>query len=219
MSLLHSCAFSGPAVRLQVPHTSVPLAATSARHSCESPDHLCADLRIGTIWLCSAFTGGLVLGAARPSRRHPLRSVSKTRCSAAFRDSYGEPVDIDNLSYEEQRALVDSMDGMAPYRYIVGFLGLLLVGKAIPDALFAVLRNAAGMQNSTIDPGMMGLDAFLTLVGGAMIWAALTLLGPPDFDTVIAQAKAAQQAESAEGRAEADKVQVVAELHKPAGFQ
>jgi len=73
------------------------------------------------------------------------------------------------------------MDGNGPYRNVLGFIGLLLVGKALPDMIFSVLKYLLKMRGGeTLDYGMMGLDVTFVAVGAGVLWAAFTYMGPPE---------------------------------------
>ncbi|CAK9110683.1 unnamed protein product [Durusdinium trenchii] len=85
----------------------------------------------------------------------------KLRCRVG-----GEPEMWKEPSKEELAAAAAEMDEMAPFRNTVGFLGLLLLGKALPDAVFAVLRNWAGIRGAEkLDYAMLGADALFSAVG------------------------------------------------------
>lgn len=79
------------------------------------------------------------------------------------------------------------MDDMAPFRNTVGFLGLLLLGKALPDAVFAVLRNWAGIRGAEkLDYAMLGADALFSAVGVGLLYTAIVLMAPgvPDIPDI-----------------------------------
>ena len=82
-------------------------------------------------------------------------------------------------SKEELEAAAAQMDDMAPFRNTVGFLGLLLLGKALPDAVFAVLRNWAGIRGAEkLDYAMLGADALFSAVGVGLLYTAIVLMAP-----------------------------------------
>ncbi|CAE7352348.1 unnamed protein product [Symbiodinium sp. CCMP2592] len=85
------------------------------------------------------------------------------------------------LSEEERARLVEEMDTNAPYRYLLLFLAALLVGKALPDAVFSYLKNLAGIRGAVLDPSMLAFDALLCGLGVGLAYAAVTLLGPPEI--------------------------------------
>ena len=85
------------------------------------------------------------------------------------------------LSEEDRARLAEEMDTNAPYRYLLLFLAALLVGKALPDAVFSYLRNLAGIRGAVLDPQMLAFDALLCGLGVGLAYAALTLLGPPEI--------------------------------------
>ncbi|CAE7310312.1 unnamed protein product [Symbiodinium natans] len=85
------------------------------------------------------------------------------------------------LSEEERARFVEEMDTNAPYRYLLLFLAALLVGKALPDAVFSYLKNLAGIRGAVLDPSMLAFDALLCGLGVGLAYAALTLLGAPEL--------------------------------------
>ncbi|CAE7237712.1 unnamed protein product [Symbiodinium sp. CCMP2456] len=85
------------------------------------------------------------------------------------------------LSEEERARLMEEMDTNAPYRYLLLFLAALLVGKALPDAVFSYLKNLAGIRGAVLDPSMLAFDALLCGLGVGLAYAAVTLLGPPEI--------------------------------------
>ena len=85
------------------------------------------------------------------------------------------------LSEDERARLLEEMDTNAPYRYLLLFLAALLVGKALPDAVFSYLKNLAGIRGAVLDPSMIAFDALLCGLGVGLAYAAVTLLGPPEF--------------------------------------
>ncbi|CAK0881086.1 unnamed protein product, partial [Prorocentrum cordatum] len=73
------------------------------------------------------------------------------------------------LTEEERAMMAEQMDGMAPFRNITGFFGLLMMGKAIPDAAFMYLRKLAGIRGAeNLDFNMFGFDLLLAIVGGGL---------------------------------------------------
>jgi hypothetical protein len=92
---------------------------------------------------------------------------------------------------DEQRARIErEVDGTGPFRNIVGFLGLLLVGKALPDAVFSVLRHMAGIRGAEVlDTGMLTLDAVLVVVGVGLLYTAIVLMGPPPIPDELLDAE------------------------------
>jgi len=90
--------------------------------------------------------------------------------------------ELDELSEEERAQIVSEMDGMAPYRNIVGFLGLLMLGNSLPDAIFTVLKHYAGIRGSeTLDTGMLSFDAVLAIVGAGILYSAFVFMAPSDL--------------------------------------
>jgi len=78
--------------------------------------------------------------------------------------------------------MLEQMDGLAPFRNIVGFLGLLVVGKSVPDAVFAFLRHWAKIRgDENLDYGMLGADAIFALVGAGLIYVAVVFMAPPQL--------------------------------------
>mmetsp|Transcript_29814 Transcript_29814/g.67559 ORF Transcript_29814/g.67559 Transcript_29814/m.67559 type:complete len:221 (+) Transcript_29814:51-713(+) len=161
-------------------------------------------LVIGLVW--GVMRGGT--SVARRSRRRSLRGVATRRSSWEDEQSY--------LTPEERAQMAAQMDdSLAPFRNIVCFLGLLFLGKAVPDALFSVLKHWAGMRGSEyLDFGMLGFDGVIALAGAGMIYGAFKYLGPTELpspgavaaaDAAVeprsSKAQAAGEPSSAEGRA------------------
>ena len=86
-----------------------------------------------------------------------------------------EPPEWRELSEQE----LAQLDDLAPYRNVVGFLGLLVLAKALPDALFAVLRHLAGIRGAErLDYNMLAFDGLLTAVGVALLYTAVVFMQP-----------------------------------------
>lgn len=71
------------------------------------------------------------------------------------------------------------LDDLKPYRQVVGFLGLLVLGKALPDAVFAVLRHWAGIRGAEVlDLGLLAFDGLFAAVGLGLLYTAVVLMAP-----------------------------------------
>eukprot|EP00933_Yihiella_yeosuensis_P061625 TRINITY_DN6445_c3_g1_i1.p1 TRINITY_DN6445_c3_g1~~TRINITY_DN6445_c3_g1_i1.p1 ORF type:complete len:219 (-),score=28.64 TRINITY_DN6445_c3_g1_i1:97-753(-) len=146
----------------------------------------------------SACLAGLgFAGRCRRRGRHRNGRCSSQRQSQQQQQqvselSQGEPeVRMRKLSEEERAMLAQQMDSLAPYRNIVAFLGLLIFGKAAPDAIFSLLRHFAGMRGSeNLDYPMLASDAVFSLVGIAMLYSAFKYLGPPEIPEEIEEDEA-----------------------------
>lgn len=90
------------------------------------------------------------------------------------------------LTQEQREQLAGELDGMGQFRNIVGFLGLLLLGKALPDAVFSVLKHLAKIRGSEVlDYGMLGVDATLVVFGAGMLYAAVVGMAPPPVPEIL----------------------------------
>jgi len=136
-------------------------------------------LHEGEAALLVGAAAGLYLSKAR---RTPPRSRNARRRLHVQEDELGE------LTDEERERLAPEMDGMAPYRNIVGLVGLLLLGKSLPDAIFTLLKHFAGIRGSEVlDTGMLGLDAVLAMAGAAILYCAIVFMAPRDLSANVLQ--------------------------------
>mmetsp|Transcript_30245 Transcript_30245/g.67858 ORF Transcript_30245/g.67858 Transcript_30245/m.67858 type:complete len:192 (+) Transcript_30245:18-593(+) len=126
-------------------------------------------------------TGVVSFGAAALTAG--IGAKKKSKRSRALRASPQEEEYWSSLSEEQRAQMAEEMDSNAPYRYLLLFLAALLVGKALPDAVFSYLRNLAGIRGAVLDPQMLAFDALLCGLGVGLAYAALTLLGPPEIPT------------------------------------
>lgn len=117
-------------------------------------------------WASATAAAGLV--ARRPG--------GARRCRRGAAGTGRDPI---GLTPEERARLAAEMDdGLAPYRNVVAFVGLLFLGKALPDAIFTVLKHWAGIRGyEVLDFGILGFDAVIALAGVGMIYGAFTWLG------------------------------------------
>ncbi|CAE7766896.1 unnamed protein product [Symbiodinium pilosum] len=154
--------------RAHVRTQTVPSVATRSCSSGSSPS---------TPLVLSCAASFLFTGASSAGQSWLFKFAKSRRRAerAAQEDEYWE------LSDEERARLAEEMDTNAPYRYLLLFLAALLVGKALPDAVFSYLKNLAGIRGAILDPQMLAFDALLCGLGVGLAYAALTLLGPPEI--------------------------------------